>query len=509
MSHSYPTLTNMLFRYLLGFMFALLFNIAQAQLKKPFSGLKYETEIGGAFATNKQTPFWLRTNQYGIVPLHNAFYTLRAGINRDYVPPTDSTTTKKRKFDWGFAANSVLNFIPSHTDKTKDLLWPEVYAKIKFGAFELYGGKRRELFGLGDSTLSSGFMSWSGNAMPFPKIQLQTIDFVPLKFLKSILSFNAAYAQGWFTVPYIEGAYLHQKQFYVRFGKPHWNVRFYAGLNHQVQWGGKADYLLSSPAAVNGQLPSAFRDYLSLVTGRYPDDYSNDRYNSFDGANRIGNHLGSYDFAIEWNDSKRNILFYHQHPYEDASGLAFQNFPDGLTGIRLLRQPNTSTTSFRLRRLVLEYLQTTDQSGETFVTLSRYQGGDSYFNHGQYKEGWSYFGNTLGTPFIAPYPTLRSDIQGLSNEVFFPNNRILMGYLGSEWLLFKQITLTTRSSFSRNLGTYSQAFLSNTNQFSCLLSASIPIPRWAGCSIKSSFALDQGQLFPNAFGGYISLKKIW
>lgn len=68
----------------------------------------------------------------------------------------------------------------------------------------------------------------------------------------------------------------------------------------------------------------------------------------------------AYDVALEWNDAKRTCLFYHQHPYEDATGLAFQNFPDGLRGLRLLRKPNSSNTSFQLQRIVTGFLQTTD-----------------------------------------------------------------------------------------------------------------------------------------------------
>ncbi|MFN8343374.1 MAG: capsule assembly Wzi family protein [Spirosomataceae bacterium] len=503
-----PRFSCWMCRCLSGAMIAFWPSLSKAQLSKTLNTLKYETEAGGALATSRQTPFWLRTNQYGTVPLQSSFLTLSAGIRREYGGLAD-TTRKKRMVDWGFGANGVFNAVPSQNTKTAELLWPEVYGKIKLGPFEIYGGKRRELYGFGDSTLSSGFMAWSGNAMPFPKIQWQTIGFVPLKFLKSILSFNAGYAHGWFTVPYIQRAYLHQKHLYIRFGKPHWSVRFYAGLNHQVQWGGKADYLIGSPVAENGQLPTAFRDYLSLVTGRYPDDYSNDRYNSFDGANRIGNHLGSYDFALEWKDKQRNLLFYHQHPYEDASGLAFENFPDGLTGLRLLRLPAGSAAPLQLRRLVMEYLQTTDQSGEIFITLARYQGNDSYFNHGQYKEGWSYDGRTIGTPFIAPVNDFQPGTVPAGNKNYFPNNRVLMWYLGSEWTLFRKITLLSRSSFSRNFGLYGQAFSPPLRQFSCLLSAKIPISRWAGCSVKGNFALDQGKLFPASFGSFISLQKIW
>lgn len=498
------------FRYLFFVLvfLTLRFGLIHAQVKNSLKSIRSDFEVGGGFTSNKQTPFWLRTNQYGIIPLQSPFFTMRAGLRRDYNLHLDSTAKKKKKFDWGMGINGILNLAPP-SDKRTEILWPEVYGKIKLGAFELYAGKRRELIGLGDSTLSSGFMAWSGNALPFPKIQFQTIDFIPLKFIKSIFSFKASYAHGWFTVPYIQGAYLHQKTVYMRFGKPHWRVQFYAGLNHQVQWGGHADYLIGSPVAENGQLPSSFRDYLSLVTGRYPDDYSNDRYNSFDGANRIGNHLGSYDFALTWRNAQYNILLYHQHPYEDASGLAFQNFPDGLTGIRLQRYTQNSIAKFRLKRLVLEYLNTTDQSGEDYDIASQYQGGDSYFNHGQYAEGWSYFRHTIGTPFIAPYSTLKEGLNTPLNNYFFPNNRVKMGYLGSEWTLFNNVTLLTRCSFSQNLGAYGQPYLSPYNQFSFLLSAHFHVPQWAGVSVNSSLSLDQGQLFPNTMGGYIGLKKEW
>jgi hypothetical protein len=157
----------------------------------------------------------------------------------------------------------------------------------------------------------------------------------------------------------------------------------------------------------------------------------------------------------------------------------------------------------------MEFLQTTDQSGSTYVTLAQYQGIDSYFNHGQYKEGWSYLGNTIGTPFIAPCATLQPGIIPPSNANFFPNNRVLMGYLGSEWTIFKKVSLLSRSSFSRNFGMYGEPFSPTLNQFSFLLAASIPIPKWPGCSVKSSVALDQGQLFPTSIGGLISLKKTW
>lgn len=461
----------------------------------------YDVEWGGGAATASQTPFWLRNNQYGIIPSESMFGTVRAGIRREYRPDT----TRRARLDWGFGGYGVVNL----TENKREIRGPDLFVKAKWGPFELFGGYRRELIGPGDSTLSSGFVAWSGNAMPFPKIQLQTIDYVPLTFLKSILSFKASYAHGWFTVPYIQGAFLHQKTFYVRFGKPHWSVRFYAGLNHQVLWGGKADYLKGTLLAQNGQLPSTFRDYISLITGRYPDDLSNDRYTVFDGTNRIGNHLGSYDFALEWRRPTHTFLLYHQHLYEDASGLAFQNFPDGLTGVSISTRNKAVSNTLSIKKLTLEYLSTLNQSGAIFDPTAAYQGTDNYFNHGQYIQGWSYLTQTLGTPFIAPATTLAPEVQERFQGFFFPNNRVQVGYIGSIWAIGKNLQLTTRSSYSRNFGSFSYRYTPTLSQFSHLLSAQLRFPTLKNLTLIGTAALDRGNLFPQTFGGYIGLKKQW
>ena len=463
-----------------------------------------EAEIAGAVVNGPQTPFWLRSNQYGIIPLEGSFVTARAGAFRHYIV-ADSSRPSPKKLDWGVGVQSVLNVVFS--TKQKEILWPEIYAKGKWGKFEIFAGRRRELFGIGDSTLSSGFVAWSGNAIPFPKIQLQTIDYVPLTFLKSIIAFKGSFAHGWFTVPYMENAFFHQKTLYARFGKPHWRLQIYAGLNHQVQWGGKADYLLGTDFAVNGQLPSTFRDYLSVLTGHYPDDLSNDRYTVFDGTNRIGNHVGSYDFGIEWKHSDWNVLLYHQHPYEDASGLAFQNFPDGLTGLRLLRRG--SAQKIPLRHLVIEWLSTTNQSGAIFDPQATYQGTDNYFNHGQYKEGWSYQEHTLGTPFIAPRPTLAAALAQIPAGGFFPNNQVRMVYLATAWQLSSALSLQTRSSFSQNLGSFSNLYTPAISQFSNMIGANWQLPHLQGFALHASFAFDQGDLLPPSYAGFFGLKKKW
>lgn len=479
-----------------------------AQPKQPQPSIRFTLEVGTLRATPAHTPFWLSTNQYGIVPPRGSFGTLRAGAQRDYQLRPDTTRKQRSRLDWGFGLYAVANVGAPRSASSPALLLPDAYVKVKFGWLELYGGNRREVFGLGDTVLTSGFVAWSGNATPFPKVQIHTPDFVPLPFTKKLLALRVGYAHGWFANTYVRGSYLHQKYLYGRFGKPTWRVRLYGGLNHQVQWGGRADYLVGTPLAVNGTLPTSFRDYVSLVTGRYPDDFQNNRFTGFDGENRIGNHVGSYDLGLEWRGRASNWFLYHQHIYDDASGLALRNLPDGLTGLRFLNQKTTGT-AFRMQRVVLEWLSTLNQSGPVFDQTLRYQGRDNYFNHSQYREGWSYRGRTLGTPLIAPRSDFSPAVNALAGGGFFPNNRVVAWYAGAEGTFRRGPVLNGRVSYSRNLGTYNQPYPQVFRQFSTLLSAQWRLTRWPGVSLITSMALDRGGLYTDSFGSYVGLRKSW
>jgi hypothetical protein len=474
-------------------------------------------ELGGFVSNTGQTPFWLRANQYGTVPLGGTAGLARASVFRDYkaIPAPDSGAKKRPpRFDWGFGLAVAAHIGPTDrpnyaVNDAGQVLWPEVYAKVRFGAFELFGGRRREVYGLGDTTLTSGFVAWSGNSIPFPKIQLHTPDFVPIRWLWNAVAFRAGYAHGWFTTPFVQNALFHQKYLYIRLGKPNSRLKLTGGLNHQAVWGGRADYLIGTGQTITGQLPDTFRDYLSVVLANYPDDVANERYTEFDGTNRIGNHIGSIDFSAAWTDDRRSWLLYHQHIYEDASGVAFQNFPDGLSGLRWLSRKRPTRAVLQLRRVVLEFLYTINQSGDIFNQSLRYQGRDNYFNHGQYTAGWSYQSRTIGTPFLAQNPLFTPDVNRQIGGGVFSNNRLLMWYLGAEALLLQRIRLTGRLAWSRNFGSYNEPYSPVYEQVSALLTGQGQLPRLPNIWLTASVAVDQGRLYPNAVGGFVSLQKRW
>jgi len=464
--------------------------------------LHAEAEVGGFVTSGKSTPLWLRANQFGIVPRSSPTGTVRLHLWKDYAP---ADTARKQRLDWGFGINPVVN-----VGATSQILLVEGYAKVKWKGVELYAGRRRERIGLGDTLLSSGLYAGSGNALPIPKVQLQTVGYQPVPFLRRFVAFNAGMGHGWYQADYIKGVFLHQKYLYLRFGRPTARLHGYAGVNHQALWGGKADYLREPPtSSPNGQLPSSLRDFPYVFSATVPGNWVQLGYTAFD-SYRIGNHLGSIDFGLSWSGLKGDLLFYHQHPFEDVSGLLFLNTPDGVWGLRWARKAiQNKPTGFRLNRLSMEVLSTTNQSGPTFyITGSTYQGADNYFNHGQYIQGWSYRGSAIGTPLMPTRNELQTGLQAQSN-LYFPSNRVQSAYIAAEGRWRDRLTLTSRISYGRYYGTFFEPFAQPVNQFSALLMAQTELSRWKNLGLIAALAVDQGGLLPHSVGGYIGLRKHW
>lgn len=454
-------------------------------------------EIGGLGATSSRTPFWLQANQFGTVPRSAPVGTIRLGSTAFF---------RNRSTPRGLFAGYGLDVVGNGASSSQ-LLLPEAYATVGVGRIELVAGRRKEVLGLVDTTLSSGSYSWSGNALPINKIQIGTRGFAPLPFTKGVLAVNAFFAHGWFpNTDSIQGSYLHQKAVYVRFGKPNWPVKLYAGLLHNAQWGGRSKYI--DPRAVRDSvLPSSRQTYWYVITAQQPDKTIPDTYTEFDAVNRFGNHLGSIDAAAEVDLGRWNLFAYYQHPYDDKSGLAFKNSTDGLYGLRLRRRPVQSARSFQVTRLVAEILSTMNQSGP-LVRQGRYDGQDDYFNNYQYLDGWAVDRRVLGTPFLARRQDIRPEWQTRTgNPWAIASNRVQAGYLGFTGVFPSGIEVMTRASFARHYGTYRAPFSGQATQFSSVVWVTWPLTWLADLKLRSAVAIDRGTLYQKSSGLWISVVK--
>ncbi len=467
--------------------------------------INYTAEVGTIISSNGETPFWLRANQYGIVPNQSPIFTLRGSVSSDYKKAiTKEDRYRLSKFDWGYGLNMVGN-----VGKENQFLIPEAYIKAKYGAFEIYAGRRKEVFGLVDTTLSSGSYIWSGNALPMPKIQISTPNFVPLEFTKSFLSFKGTYAHGWFenSRTDVKNFYLHQKSLYFRLGKPDWKFHFYGGFNHQVQWGG--ELLYPDPTGYlskDGKLPSSFQDYIGIVTGKsLAVESDTSKFAGADAGNRGGNHLGTLDFGFDIIIQNLKVLIYRQSIYEDGSLAYLSNISDGLNGISFTNISNKKKIT--IKKLIFEYLNTDSQGGSLGgdQTNSRLRGQDLYFNHGQYLDGWSYLRNGIGTPFISN--VVNKDIP--QSRLLFNSDRLQAVYLGITGNINNYTTFDLKISHTQSSGSYLNTFSIPFEMISSKLTVGKQISRFENVNILAGISFDSGKLFNNSFGLIFSVKKGW
>jgi hypothetical protein len=466
------------------------------------SGFSTYGQAGGYVSSSDRTPFWMRSNQWGRVPISTPTASAIVGIHFDSRQTGTDSTQTPTAISWRVGTEVVANAGP-----VPQVLLPEAYAGLRWRFLELRAGRQREVFGIMDTTLTSGSYSWSGNALPVPKVQLIVQDYVSLPFLPFI-ALKGSFAHGWFNVPYIQRALLHQKSLSGRLGTAENRFHLYMGLNHHVVWGGEADYLVNNPLFVNGKLTRSFRDFVwGVLLGKSPRLTQTDRFTNFDGENRVGNHVGHFDFAADYRFSGGTLLLYHQHPFEDASGLLFQNLEDGLYGLswKAANQPEYPPF-FQLRGTVLEVLHTKDQTAPTFrIPNSRFLGNDNYFNHSQYREGWSYLSRSLGTPFILPWHEINEAVGSPRN--YFPNNRVFVYHWAAEALIYNRIILRTRLSYSQNFGTNDYPYLQVPNQLSALAGFEVPVWNRGHTHLTGQLAYDHGSLLPKTLVGFLGLRS--
>ncbi|GAB4036506.1 hypothetical protein GCM10028809_48950 [Spirosoma gilvum] len=432
--------------------------------------------------------------------------TFRQSLRVDYhdTPKSrlDSLRASNRRVDWGWGAEAVLN-----AGYNYKVLIPEAYLKLKFGrSMEFWAGRRREIVGLVDSTLSSGSYAWSGNTLPMLKIQFALPDYIPRK---GLISFKGFYAHGWFEQDrFINNSMLHQKALYMRFGKPNWRLKLYAGINHEVMWGGNSERLPTNSVIKNNQLPNQLSDYVDVVLARSLNTRNNidtNRISHFDQENRIGNHLGTVDLGFEYIGSSFSVFAYRQNIYEDGSLFYLINIQDGLNGLRIRNRRPHNPNGFQIQDILVEYLFTQSQGGSLFIDTNPAQRGrDNYFNHSQYQDGWSRYGLTMGTPFITPTSDSRSD---LPRYGFTNNNRVAAMHLGLSGQVLDFFKFQFKASYSENLGTYETPFKVPVRQFSSVFSVSSPLYILNGVTANASVATDIGDLYYNSVGFYVGIRK--
>lgn len=469
----------------------------------------YWVETQALAATNRRLPLWLTARQFGALPALGPGVSVQAGLVADYLRPTHTRThLRPRGSDFGYGLR-----VAGYAGQENGFSVNEAYLKGRTGSIEGVLGRRREVAGLADTALGMGPVAFSGQARPIWKARLGTAGYVSLA--QGFVGVNAFLSFGFLPDPaaFVPNARFHQKALYLRFGPQEGAFQVLAGINHQVQFGGRAPALAAGgvlqdlPEKENyfqpdGSLPARGPALWSVLTGlRTP--VGQPPYNGYDAHERVGNHVGSIDAGLVYHTDGLRLMAYRQQMLDRASLLKVNNMLDALTGITLQFSPRPDVF-FQVRRITAEWLYTGQQGRRGHWV-------ENYFNHEQYLQGWAYRGRPLGTPFVPPAAHTLPGLPRawwLGQVPHFSNaNRAsvlhsalagTVGYFGG-W--------ETRVSYGTYKGSFPAPFARPVGQWSLLARYEQTLRE--GLEVSVRVGADIGRLYAPTYGLMLGLRRSW
>ena len=267
----------------------------------------------------------------------------------------------------------------------------------------------------------------------------------------------------------VSDARLHHKSMFVSMGNSS-KLQVTAGLDHFVFYGG---YTAKEQFAVG------FSDYLKAVfSGKYYVDEAGYK-------NTVGNQLGQYQFILRKSFKKLDGTFQITHPIEDLSGVRLQNFPDNIYTLLLHFKK-----SKWIEKVLFEYTNTMQQSGNPANPNNFGTGGDNYFSHSQYQSGYTYYGIIMGNPLFGP---VKFTSDGIPKGP--ENNRFQDYHTGISGKLFPALEYKLMLTYSNNFGRYSPAYPEVRKQFFSLASFRYIFENPKNMFVETRFAFDSGKLW--------------
>ena len=476
-------------------------NTPQKQLIHSFISLDL---IG---TSNNSVPLWMRSRQFGSIPLSGLSASFIGGIQKSYDPNRIS-----KLIDWGASAEARVN-----EGTTNEAILIEAYLKARLGILQLKAGRSKEFMGLVDSTLSSGAFAVSGNALGIPKIELSIPEYWSLPYTNDLIAIKGNFAHGWmgdqtiipdifYGKPFLTNhvvSYFHQASVYGRLGKPGWRLKFYGGVNHEVMWGNESEIF-------PGFGLSKTKDFLYVITGK--------TYGLL--TSKVGNHIGSIDQGFEIRLKNNNLITgYHQFFYDISALLYLANVTDGLWGLSF-QNTKPYDNRFKWKKILVEFLNSKSQGGKP-GSVVRPDGAEDYYNNYLYQKGWTYLDENIGNPLLTSKKYMRPGLPQLAKQ-YYPNNRVMAFHTGMEFVC-SQWSCKALLSYSANFGTWQTTpvtqgehgviqhnpppYFGQVGQFSGYLEANRPLKN--GYSLGFVLAADQGELLNNSFGGSLKITKTW
>lgn len=437
------------------------------------------------------TPFYFVNNRHGKIPLNNnnGFTSLSISKGIDF----------SKTFSYGFSGQVIASYNNRHTAWIQAL-----YAELKYSIFGVCIGKKEIPSLTHNAQLSSGSMVWSGNAPPIPQMEIGILRFVTVPKTGGLLHLKGAVSFGMFIdndyqkslaaydTQYATDVLFHRKNILFKFQK---NTPMYGivGLDMAVQFGGKA-FIPEKNSFV--EAPVNFNEIVRMFFGMS----GGSKAPEGDKVNVAGNQLGA--FILEFGNRYKhwNYKLYHEHFFDDHSGIAFKNRFDGLWGIEISRADKKSFVSNAL----IEWMYTKHQSGPFLWDTNdeipvQVSSGDEYYNNYFYP-GWTHYGYSMGTPFIT------SPMYNADHFAGFYNNRVHAVHVGMSGYFSDRFSYRLLASHANGWGTPNHPFLEISTDISTMLELSYTHPHLSGWCFSGSVAWDKSDFIGDNLG--LQLKVI-
>lgn len=470
--------------------------LPQSSFAQFTKGMNYAVETGINFSGGDYTPFWLVSNKQGLSSVTKNNGYLRAGIFR----PMEED--KRFSYAFGLDLAGAYNF-------TSSFIIQQAYVDLKYSFLGLSIGSKERNGELKNRQLSSGALTFSGNARPVPQVRIGIPEYWNIPGTKGFFAIKGHVAYGMFTDDnwqtdfvqnhnkYTEHVLYHSKALYARIGnEDKFPLVFEGGLEMAAQFGGNS-FSWSNGAYKKTDMPNGLKDFFKVFIPSGGD--SNTPMG--EQTNIYGNHLGSWNFSLSYKFNTWKLRGYYEHFFEDHSMMFGQyGWKDCLVGAEITLPENPFIGTF-----VYEYLGTKDQSGpvyhDTTSTIpDQISAMDNYYNHGIYT-GWQHWGMGIGNPLIM------SPIYNKDGSIVFKSNRLKAHHFGISGQPTQDINYRVLVSYSRNWGTYSEPFQDVVKNTSTLFEVGYASHRIKGWNFTASFAFDRGKLMGDNTGGMITVRK--
>ena len=456
------------------------------------TSISYNLAAEAAVGTGDFTAFQLVTNRHHVLGTRSNTAYMRGNVKLCH------SFTK----DWSLSA--AVDVVASvHADH--EVFLQQCYANLTYKSFFFEVGSREQRQVVRDELLSSGPFVNGMNAKPVPQVHFGTNGFWDIPFTRRWLQMDFDFGYGKFTDSgfredmfkrgngaegYAVGALFHQKHLYFR-TNPEKMFFVVAGIDHAVQFCGTnysyVDGVLTEKKK-EASLKAFWNVMLPLGDKNY---YENEALEDW----IYGNHIGLMTVQLGWNINKGHLLqVYYDDPFDDGSGMRKGNGYDGLWG---LQYTNKSAGRQLVRGAVLEFFQTTNQSGPLHWDSGDYPepvrsqltdlvtGNDNYYNHSFYG-GYSHYAMTPGNALIT------SPIYNKNGSMLFRDNRIKAWHLGVNGEITEHLSYLLKGSYREGWGTYSVPLPVKHHSFDAMVQGIYTLGPW---DFSAAYAFDKGNIY--------------